>query len=112
MQRRRSYDDRARTRAGCRSHPVYALERPFVAYYPLAVAPPVELLEGWQDEVRGVFENEWCRPLKESGLLCYVLDALSVMEAEQVEFKFDGPIRVQLGAEVDGSEMRPAALAA
>jgi hypothetical protein len=46
--------------------PVYALERPFVAYYPLAVAPPVELLEGWQDEVRGVFENEWCRPLKES----------------------------------------------
>jgi nucleotide-binding universal stress UspA family protein len=48
--------------------PVYALERPFVAYYPLAVAPPVELLQGWQDEVRGVFEDEWCRPLKESGL--------------------------------------------
>jgi nucleotide-binding universal stress UspA family protein len=48
--------------------PVYALERPFVAYYPLAVAPPVELLQGWQEEVRNIVEDEWCRPLKESGL--------------------------------------------
>jgi hypothetical protein len=44
------------------------VERAFVAYYPLAVGPPIELLEGWQDDVRRVFEDEWCRPLKESGV--------------------------------------------
>jgi nucleotide-binding universal stress UspA family protein len=47
---------------------VHALETQFLAYYSLEAGVPVQLEERWREEIQRVFEEDWCRPLKESGI--------------------------------------------
>jgi nucleotide-binding universal stress UspA family protein len=47
---------------------IHSLETPFFAYYSLDVGVPPQLDERWREGIKQVFEEEWCRPLKESGV--------------------------------------------
>jgi nucleotide-binding universal stress UspA family protein len=47
---------------------VHALQVPFMAYYSLEAAIPAEASGPWRDGINRAFEEEWSRPLKESGI--------------------------------------------
>jgi nucleotide-binding universal stress UspA family protein len=47
---------------------VHVLETQFVAYYSLEVGASIQVDDSWREDIRRAFEEEWCVPLKESGL--------------------------------------------
>ncbi len=47
---------------------VYALHVPISPFDPYAVALPLQYDPQWQAAMKRAFEEEWCRPLRESGL--------------------------------------------
>jgi nucleotide-binding universal stress UspA family protein len=47
---------------------VHALETQFLAYYSLEAGVPVQLEDRWREEIQRAFEEDWCLPLKESGV--------------------------------------------
>ena len=47
---------------------VHAVETPFLAYYSLEAGAPGQLDERLREGIKRAFEDEWCGPLKESGV--------------------------------------------
>ena len=47
---------------------VYAISPPPYRAMGMYVSPAVGFDEEWLSQVKSVFQNEWCRPLKESGV--------------------------------------------
>lgn len=46
----------------------FAFQVPVYAYYPGEYVPPVAQMDSWRQEMKSAFEQQWCRPLKRSGL--------------------------------------------
>lgn len=46
----------------------FAFQVPVYAYYPGEYVPPVAQMYSWREEMTAAFEQQWCRPLKLSGL--------------------------------------------
>ncbi len=46
----------------------FAFQVPVYAYYPGEYVPPVADMDSWREEMKSAFEQQWCRPLKRSGL--------------------------------------------
>jgi nucleotide-binding universal stress UspA family protein len=45
---------------------VYAIDMP--TYFPQPYGVPVQFDESWREQIRGEFENKWCKALKDSGV--------------------------------------------